>query len=304
MKNAEDFLRSSPIFSKMDNIKIPDNTKIQSIDLAVSDLDKSLNFYGSLLGFKEIKREGKTSFLSANGELPYIFSLTENVNGKHPLRINTGLYHAAIKFPNRKELAKVFVHLFEKKTKFQGFSDHLVSEAVYLADPDGNGVELYTDKPKEQWKWNLGQVEMDSLPLNLQVLTNELKDEDTNSYVMHPGTVIGHIHLKVSDLFKTEKFYNHLLGFNITSSSYPGALFFAADDYHHHIGTNVWSSNNGNPPAEGSLGIQSFTIKLPDINYIKEIEQSAKNYKIETVKPADGKLLLHDFDNNKIILTL
>jgi catechol 2,3-dioxygenase len=285
-------------------MKIPDNTIIQSIDLSVSGLDKSLDFYSRLIGFKEISRGGKTVYLSANGKQPYIISLTENKNGKFPARNNTGLYHIAIRFPNRKELAKVFLRLFENKTKFQGFADHLVSEAVYLADSDGNGVELYTDKPEDKWKWTLGQVEMDTLPLNLQVITNELGENETITDGIHPDTKIGHIHLKVSDLFKAEKFYNHLLGFNVTNSSYPGALFLSAGGYHHHIGTNVWSSKNGTPPPENSLGLNSFTINIPDANFIREIEEKTKNSGIETGKLNDGKILLHDFDNNKIILSL
>jgi catechol 2,3-dioxygenase len=285
-------------------VNIPDNTIIQSIDLTVTDLEKSLAFYSSLIGFREISREGKTVYLSANGTQPYIISLSENKTAEHPLRNNTGLYHTAIRFPNRKELAKTFLRLFKNGVKFQGFSDHIVSEAIYLADSDGNGVELYADKPKETWRWKLGQIEMDTLPLNLNVLTSELEENEPITNGIHHGTKIGHIHLKVSDLFKAEKFYNHLLGFNITSSSYPGALFFAADGYHHHIGTNVWSSKNGTPPPENSLGLKSFTIKLPDENYIKEILENVKNSGIETVKQANGKILLNDFDNNKIILTL
>ncbi len=285
-------------------MKLPDNTKIQSIDLAVSDLEKSLAFYSRLLGFKVISREGNTVHLSANGNYPYVFSLMENKNGKFPLQNNTGLYHIAIRFPNRKELAKVFMRLFENKVKFQGFSDHLVSEAVYLSDPDGNGVELYSDKPKETWQWRMGQVQMDTLPLNLQVLTSELDKDDMKFTELHPDTVIGHIHLKVSDLFKAEKFYSHLMGFNITSSSYNGALFFAANGYHHHIGTNIWSSQRGSPPKENSLGLKSFTIMLPDEDFIKNVEEKAKNSGIEIAKTGDGKTLLHDFDNNKIILTL
>ena len=285
-------------------MKIPDNTKIQSIDLVVSDLEKSLAFYSRLLGFKEITRDGNTAYLSAGGSYPYVFSLTENKSGKFPLQNNTGLYHIAIRFPGRKELAKIFMHLFENKVKFQGFSDHLVSEAIYLADPDGNGVELYADKPKETWQWRMGQVEMSTLPLNLQVLTAELNKDEKKFDGLHPETEIGHIHLKVSELFKAEKFYSHLMGFNITSSSYNGALFFAANGYHHHIGTNVWSSQRGTPPKENSFGLKSFTIKLPDEDYTRDIEEKAKNSGIETAKTSDGKTILHDFDNNKIILTL
>jgi catechol 2,3-dioxygenase len=284
-------------------MKIPDNTKIQSIDLSVSSLEKSLDFYSRLLGFKEITNDGNTVSLSADGKQPYVISLEENKDGKFPSANNTGLYHTAIRFPNRKELAKVFVHLFENKTKFQGFSDHLVSEAIYLADPDGNGVELYTDKPKETWQWRMGQVEMSTLPLNLQVLTAELDKEDMQFEELHPETGIGHIHLKVSDLFKAEKFYSHMMGFNITSSSYNGALFFAANGYHHHIGTNVWQSRKGSPPKENSLGLKSYTIKLPDADFIASVEEKSKNTGIETSKH-NGTTTLHDFDNNKIILTL
>jgi catechol 2,3-dioxygenase len=283
---------------------IPEKTIIQSIDLSVSDLDKSHDFYSRLIGFKEISREGTTVYLSANGKPPYIISLAENKNGKYPSRNNTGLYHAAIRLPNRKELAKVFLRLFKNNTKFQGFSDHIVSEAIYLADPDGNGVELYIDKPKETWKWTLGQVEMDTLPLNLQVITNEIGENETITDGIHADTKIGHIHLKVSDLYKAEKFYNQLLGFNVTNSSYPGALFLSAGGYHHHIGTNIWSSKNGTPPPYETLGLKSFTINIPEEKYIEEIEKNAKNFGIETAKHTDGKIFLSDFDNIKIILTL
>ncbi len=285
-------------------MKIPVNTKIQSIDVAVKNLDKTLNFYKNLIGFQIAERDGKNIYLSANGKLPYLIGLHENPDGKYSSGNATGLYHIAIRFPGRKELAKVFLHLFENKTKFQGFSDHIVSEAIYLADPDGNGVELYTDKPKETWNWKLGQVEMDTLPLNLQVLTNSINDDDMKSDLIHPDTDIGHIHLKVSNLLKAEKFYSHLLGFSITNSGYPGALFFAANGYHHHIGTNIWASKNGAPPPENSLGLQSFTIKFPDENYINSVEENAKSSAIEIGKLNDGKIILHDFDNNKIILTL
>jgi catechol 2,3-dioxygenase len=285
-------------------MKIPDNTIIQSADLSVSDLGKSLEFYSSLIGFKEISREGKTVYLSANGKQPCIISVNENKTGQPPFRNNTGLYHIAIRFPDRKELAKVFMRLFENKIKFHGFSDHIVSEAIYFADPDGNGIELYIDKPKETWKWTLGQVEMDTLPLNLQVITNELDDNESINDEIHPDTKIGHIHLKVSDLFKAEKFYNHILGFNVTSSLYPGALFLSAGGYHHHIGANIWSSRNGAPPPENSLGLKSFTINIPDENFIKAVEEKSKNSGVETGKHNNGKIFLHDFDNNKIILTL
>lgn len=285
-------------------MKIPDKTNIQNLNLSVKNLDEALNFYSRQIGFTIINRNGSEAYLSANGNEPYIIGLHENSNGKYPAKDSTGLFHAAIKFPNRKELARVFLRLFENKVKFQGFSDHIVSEAIYLSDPDGNGIELYVDKPKESWNWRLGQIEMDTLPLNLQVLTNELKDEDLKDDAVHPDTEIGHIHLKVSNLLKAEKFYSHLLGLKVTNSSYNGALFFAADSYHHHIAANIWSTKNGSPPPVNSLGLIDFTVNILDGNYLDSVIENSKSAGIENGKTPDGKIFLRDFDNNKIILTL
>ena len=284
--------------------KIPDNTKIQSIDLTVKNLDETLDFYNKLIGLTIIERDNQNVYLSVNGKEPYSIGLHENTEAVYPAKNSTGLFHIAVRFPNRKELAKVFLRLFENKVKFHGFSDHLVSEAVYLADPEGNGIELYTDKPEETWNWRLGQVEMSTLPLNLQVLTNALSDADLKSDTIHPETEIGHIHLKISNLQKAEKFYSRLLGFIITNSAYSGALFLSAGKYHHRIGVNVWSSKNGIPPPENSLGLMNFTINIPDENYLNSITEKAKTAGIESIKSPDGKIILRDFDNNKIILTL
>jgi len=293
---------------------IPENTKIQSIDLTVKNLEEALNFYSHLIGFREINRSGNTVFLSASGEEPYSIGLHENNEAKHPPRNSPGLFHIAFRFPNRKELASVFMRLQDKNTKFQGFSDHLVSEAIYLADPDGSGIELYADRSKEMWQWRRGEIEMDTLPLNLRELTKELADQENAWDGIHPGTVIGHIHLKVSDLFKAEQFYSHVLGLNVTNSTMPGALFFAANGYHHHIGTNTWSSlpaealaqavRNGTPPPEGSTGLMSFTIKAPDKEYFDSIEKETKEAGFESARINSEKILVRDFDKNKIFLTL
>jgi catechol 2,3-dioxygenase len=284
-------------------MKIPDDAKIQSVDLKIKDLKESLNFYSHLLGFKEIERKNNVSYLSSNGQYPYLISLSEDKSSIPKPRGTTGLFHTAIRFPNRKELARVFLRLFENKIKFQGFSDHLVSEAIYLADPDENGIELYADKPRSEWIWQMGQIQMDTLPLNLNVITKELDDRNVWNGI-HPDTDIGHIHLRVSNLQKAEEFYFHMLGFNITSSSYNGALFFAADKYHHHIGTNIWQSRNGSHPPENSAGLISYTINIHDKDYLTKLELASREQKL-LLEPFDGEhLTLLDFDKNKIILTL
>ncbi len=265
----------------------------------VQDLESSLNFYDKLLGFKIIENTNKTAYLSSDGKYPYLLSLEENKTAKPIDRHSAGLYHTAFRFPDRKSLAKEFLHLHKNNVKFHGFSDHLVSEAIYLGDPDGNGVELYVDKPRSEWVWKLGQVEMDTLPLNLTVLTNEVINRDEKWTGVNPKTDIGHIHLRVTDILKAEKFYSNLLGFNITVSSYPGALFMSAGGYHHHIGANIWSSDHGSQRSENSLGLKAFTIKLPDDNYIKEIKSSSKKSGVEYIefqKNGNG-IQLKDFDN-------
>jgi catechol 2,3-dioxygenase len=284
-------------------MKIPDNTKIQSVDLKVQDLKNSLNFYADLLGFRVIEEKNNIALLSATGGHPYLISLKEDKSAALRPRGTTGLFHTALRFPDRKELARVFLRLFENKVKFTGFSDHLVSEAIYLNDPDGNSVELYADKPKELWQYKMGQIEMDTLPLDLSVITNELDDRNLWNGI-HPDTDIGHIHLNVSDLHKAQEVYSMLLGFNITNSSYRGALFFSAGGYHHHIGVNTWSSAGGKPAPKNSAGLEGFTISIPDEKYMKVIHDRAEEAGILASLPENEKIVVLDFDKNKITLTL
>ncbi|HMS64598.1 MAG TPA: VOC family protein [Ignavibacteria bacterium] len=286
-------------------MKIPDNTKIQSVDLRVKDLNESLKFYSELLGFKIISRSDKLSLLSADGELPYLVKLFEDKNAEVRGHNSAGLFHIAFRFKNRKELARVFMRLFNNNVKFQGFSDHLVSEAIYLSDPDNNGIELYTDKPAAEWKWEMGQVIMDTLPLDLSKITAELDDPEIWNGI-DPETDIGHIHLNVTDLFKSEKFYSLILGLNVTSSLYPGAVFYSAGGYHHHIGTNIWKSRNGKPVNIKSEGLINFTIKIPDEKYINSIFEKAKEegLLLENRDGNDSELLIKDFDGNVMKIEL
>lgn len=279
-------------------MKIPDNTKIQSIDLLVKNLDESLNFYSHLIGLKGIGRSGDSVLLSSNNTGPYLLKLIEVDNAEISYNGAPGLFHLAIRFPDRKELARVFLRLFNNNTKFQGFADHLVSEAIYLADPEGNGVELYADRPRETWDWKFGEVLMDTLPLDISVLTNELEDREVWNGI-HPGLDLGHIHLNVTDLFKAEKFYNEILGFNITNSSYPGAKFFSAGGYHHHIGVNIWSLKKGIPKKKNSTGMAAFTVSMPDNEAVEKIKVSAENEGL-LINFNNNELLIEDFDKNKI----
>lgn len=277
---------------------IPENTKIQSIDIRVRDLETSLNFYSELIGFKIIDKNNTEAILSSTGELPYILKFIEDKTAPVRIEGSTGLYHMAFLFPDRKELARVFMRLFKNNIKFQGFTDHLVSEAIYLPDPDGNGVELYVDKPRNQWKQTHGQIIMDSLPLNLSIVTNELDDPEIWNGI-HPDTKLGHVHFNVSDLNKAEEFYNEILGFKITNSLFPKALFYGTGGYHHHIGTNTWMLDRRANADESSLGMISYTISLPDKNIINVIADRADKAGLP-VTSGNEELIVKDYDNIKV----
>jgi len=253
--------------------RLPDEARIGYVHLQTSNLERSLHFYETLVGLKPVSVEWDTVSLSASGKHPVHLVLTERSGARPKPARSTGLYHTAIRFPNRRELAKVFYRLYRNEVAFQGFSDHLVSEAIYLADPDGNGVELYADRPRSEWVMNHNQVQMATEPLDLEGLVAGLSDEDKKAEFAHPKTDIGHVHLHVADLKSSEDFYAGLLGFDVTQRSYPGALFLSAGGYHHHIGVNVWAGRGAPPPPDDAVGLLRTGISLPTSNALAEFER-------------------------------
>ncbi|MEJ2679698.1 MAG: VOC family protein, partial [Gemmatimonadota bacterium] len=178
-------------------------------------------------------------------------------------RATTGLYHFAILVPDRRALAGIYLRLHGAGWPFEGFADHLVSEALYLADPDGNGMEIYADRPREQWQHRQGEVRMTTAPLDLDGLLAELDGPDSDAG-LPGGTVVGHIHLHVADLGRAEAFYGDVLGFEATARNYPGALFMSAGGYHHHVGLNVWAGAGAPPPPENAVGLLDFAVVVPE----------------------------------------
>ncbi|RPI12794.1 MAG: VOC family protein [Ignavibacteriae bacterium] len=280
---------------------LPKNTRIKNYSLKVKNLDEMSEFYEHMLGLNISAQTGNEISFSVNGKENHLLKLTGDKDAAYNSEHHPGLYHIALIFPDRESLAKEFLHLFNKGLKFRGFSDHLVSEAIYLEDPEGNGIELYVDKPRNEWKWRMGEVEMSTLPLDLTVLTDTIKDRNEEFTGTDPRMEIGHIHLQVSNLDKAKKFYHEILGMDITSSSYNGALFFSAGGYHHHIGANIWHSKNSPPLPDNSTGLKEFTINIPGKNVIDEIIAGADKHGLVIDKE---KNVIRDFDNNKIILSL
>lgn len=277
------------------------NVQISNVNLQVPDLERSKKFYCDLLGFHAVRKEN-TLGLYAKKDHPPLLVLTENKNAVQKSQWSTGLFHVAILFPNRKELARIFKRLYENQWQFQGFADHGVSEALYLADPDGNGIELYADRPREQWKRENGEIVMFTKSLDLENLLLELPDEPDIWAGISEATTIGHIHLQVSDLAKAEQFYQHILGFEVTARSYPGALFLAADGYHHHVGLNTWNSRGASSPPPDAVGLLSYGISIRDTGAKAAILERVHRANI-TMKEQGKDVLIQDQDGIKIFIS-
>jgi catechol 2,3-dioxygenase len=242
---------------------IDPRTRIGPVHLTVTDVDRSITFYRQVIGLALLGRGGASAALGAGTE-PLIVLTGLPTASPRPRRA-TGLYHVALLMPTRRDLARSLQQLVDTRYPVQGASDHLVSEALYLADPDGNGLELYADRPRETWTARDGQVSMASDALDLAGLLSELETNSTDGpFAVNPATTVGHIHLRVADLDDTDRFYHGGLGFDVTQRSYPGALFLSAGGYHHHIGANVWGSAGGSPPPANSVGLRHYTIIVPD----------------------------------------
>ncbi|WP_376791545.1 VOC family protein [Thermoflexus sp.] len=269
--------------------------------LQVRDLGRALAFYRDLLGFLEIGREGATVLLSATGSPPPLLILTELRGARPKPPRTTGLYHVAIRVPTRRDLARVFRRLLEHEWPFQGFSDHGVSEALYLPDPDGNGLEIYRDRPRAQWPWQEGRLAMVTKPLDVEDLLGEAIPEPWEG--LPSGTDIGHIHLHVADLEEAERFYVGILGLEVTQRDYPGARFFAAGGYHHHVGTNIWAGRGAPPPPADAVGLRSFSLVVPDEASWIGIRERALAAGLP-VREGSGVLFLQDPSANRLQVVL
>ncbi len=246
--------------------------RINNIRLLTRDLERLKWFYTEILGFKSVEQEeGRLDLCSEIGQDPLI-TLEEDTASQSRSESTPGLYHVAILMPTRKDLARHLQRLAEERYPLQGFANHGVSEAIYLADPDGNGLELYVDKAVESWPRKNGEIEMFTKPLDLEDLLSELKNDSTPWDGIDPDARVGHIHLQVSDLSKSGPFYNEILGYDITQKNFPGALFLSTGGYHHHIGLNTWNSKGASPAPKGSAGLVQFSVETADLITLRHLQ--------------------------------
>jgi len=275
-----------------------------TIRLTVCDLDRSRAFYEQVLGLRGTELDHGAIALGAGGERPLV-ELEGNSSAPRLDRGATGLFHLAILMPTRLDLGFALARLVAARWPLDGASDHLVSEALYLSDPDGNGIEVYRDRPRDEWRQTDGQLEMATLPLDLQSLAGELKRAQGAQPAVPPETRIGHVHLQVSELEQSEAFYAGVLGFDVMVRGYPGALFVSAGGYHHHIGLNTWHSAGGGPPAPDAVGLRSFEVLLPGAAELDLVlARIAAAGPPSEAWPAPGGWLIADPSGNLILLRL
>ena len=252
-----------PYGVKIGGMPLPADAHIGSVSLTVTDLARSVPFYRDVLGFQELSRQGPTAFLAANSDRVLI-ELHERRDAVVKPRRSTGLFHFAILVPTRAALGRSLRRLSEQQWPLSGVADHLVSEALYLNDPDGLGIEIYRDRPRDTWRSANGELAMATDPLDVQSVANE-PGAEVAWQGLDSGTVIGHVHLHVARLDEGEAFYCGRIGFEPVVRGYPGALFVSAGGYHHHLGMNTWVGVGAPAPPENAVGLRSFTVEAQDL---------------------------------------
>lgn len=242
--------------------KISPEAVIGSVELYVADLTRAASFYEKTLGFTILEQTGGRVVLGSGSHR--LIVLNERPGAKAVQR-TTGLYHFAVLLPERKSLARLLYHLAETGANVQGAADHGVSEALYLSDPDGNGIELYCDRRQNAWPVDdLGRLQMGTEELDIDDLVLELKSGVEIWKGLPETTTIGHIHLRVRNLVEAETFYTKILGFTLMQRYTSGAIFVSAGGYHHHIGLNTWGVEGAPPPPPTAPGLRWFEVPLPD----------------------------------------
>jgi Predicted ring-cleavage extradiol dioxygenase len=241
--------------------RMPATLQLGQVSLQVSDLARSLEYYQRVLGLRVLRQSDEDATLAAYGDDAPLVHLRERRGIRPASRQGLlGLYHFAILLPDRAALGRFITHLAELGER-AGASDHFVSEALYLRDPDGLGIEVYADRPRSSWRAQGGELVMATEPLDLAAVVAAAQGEPWTG--MPAGTRMGHVHLHVADLDEASRFYHEALGLDRMVWSYPGALFLAAGGYHHHLGLNTWAGSGARPAGEQDARLLEWRISLP-----------------------------------------
>ncbi len=277
---------------------LPDATTLGAVHLRVADLDRSLGFYHSLVGIPILERDANMAVLGF-ADAPLI--RLRAIAGLRPaLPHAAGLFHTAILYPDRHVLSAAVRHISAAGYPFSGASDHLVSEAFYLDDPDGNGVELYRDRPRSDWTWTHGSVEMASLALDV----DGILDDAAPTFVAAPDTTcVGHVHLQVSDLAAAEAFYINVVGFTLTTRFGAAASFISAGGYHHHMGLNMWRARGQAASPRTHAGLDAFEILVPTEADVAVVRARALEAGVQVHRHDDGLVLTDPWEHEVVVRT-
>jgi catechol 2,3-dioxygenase len=278
---------------------LPASTTVGAVHLTVKELERSVEYYRRVVGLEMLDRDGASASLGSGGR--ELVRLVEE-RGARPAAGHTGLYHFALLVPRRVDLARWLAHAARDRVALVGLSDHFVSEALYLSDPDEHGIEIYWDRPREVWEGQVAE-RMTTTALDVDDLLGELQSPPGPFDGLPSGTVMGHVHLKVARIAETIDFYRDVLGFALMAQLGRYATFLSAGGYHHHIGANTWESAGAPPPPPGSAALRHATIVLPDE---RERDLLCRRLEASGQTPQDdaGELLVRDPSGNALVLAV
>jgi catechol 2,3-dioxygenase len=283
--------------------KIHPDTDVGALTLSVTDLRRSLSFYTDLIGLRvHDHADGKATLGSPDNAFLHLTEQPGASEWPRGGRSYPGLYHFAILMPSRTDLGRWLAHWLRNDMPLPGQGDHFVSEALYLEDPDGHGIEIYRDRPRNEWEWQDGQVRMGVEPVDIRGLLEAAEQSSDPWTGMPAGTTLGHIHLQVTDIDATAWFYRDVLGFDIVARM-PSALFISAGGYHHHIGANIWHSRQAEPAPDDVVNLQSYSIIVPDQTTLDELTDRLTRADI-AFETSSGSVRLTDPSGIELHLTI
>lgn len=303
----------------MSDYKLPANLGIAHLELNVLNLERMLVFYRDLLGLSLVTQDATSAQLAPAPDAAPILTLSAPPDLQRQPQFSTGLYHVAFRFPDRRSLGTTLLRVVASQWPLQGASDHRVSEAIYFADPEGNGIEIYRDRPREDWPWHSPEpnalgvrdanstplqrtIQMGNLPLDLNALIEEADREKANAVGIDPAVVIGHMHLQVSNTATAAAFYGDLLGMDVMMEM-PTAIFMAAGGYHHHLGGNTWHSHGAPQHEDNMSGLASYAYELPEAaDWLALADRlQGAGQALSTVERAGRPgIMLRDQDGNRV----
>ena len=276
---------------------LPDRLRVGPVQIIVTDLERSLAFYERAIGLKTQRREEGSAAMRAGAE--DLVVLVEEPSAR-PAGRHAGLYHFALLHPSRLELARAAKRLLVTETPIDGASDHGISEAIYLPDPDGNGIELAADRGREHWGDLRDPATIGPRPLDMAGLLSMVDGEEPPAHA-DPGLVVGHVHLHVGDIDEALAFYRDVIGFDVMTR-FPSAAFIAAGGYHHHLGLNTWRGEGVPPAPDGVVGLRRWTVVVPEASDVAEVRARVRGAGLEHEDSGEG-LLVADPWKNRLVVT-